>query len=161
MRNIQWKPCVGFPAYEVSNLGHVRNAKTKTLLCPIKKERCSDYLSVNLYWVDDIGQRHHQMMLIHRLVAFAFVENDDPIHKREINHKDEDKENNEASNLEWCTRKYNCRYGNHRKKISESLRNSKRFQETKEARLSAAREGLKRYWEDVRSGKRTRKKPNK
>ena len=164
MRTIQWKPCVGFPAYEVSNLGHVRNAKTKGILTPIKKERCSDYLSVNLFYIDEDGHKRHQMMLIHRLVAMAYIKNDDPIHKREVNHIDEDKENNAASNLEWCTRKYNCNYGTHRQKISEALKSSKKFQETKEERMKNIRAGLARYWEGVRNGtieRKLSKKSNK
>lgn len=158
MKTIQWKTCVGFPTYEVSNLGHVRNAKNKRMLSPIKKARCSDYLSVNLFYIDEAGQRKHKMMLIHRLVAMAFVENDDPENKREVNHLDEDKENNAASNLEWCTRKYNCNYGTHRQKISEALRNSKRFQDSREARMKNIHAGLMRYWEGVRNGTIERKK---
>lgn len=161
MRTIRWKDCVGFPSYEVSNLGHVRNKKTGKILTPFKKERCSDYLSVNLFWRDETGIKRHQMMLVHRIVAQAFVENDDPVHKREVNHKDENKENNEATNLEWCTRRYNCNYGSIKDKIRESLRNSKKWQEGKEERMKNVRAGLKRYWEGVRNGTIQRKKANK
>lgn len=139
MKTIRWKQCVGFPAYEVSNLGHVRNIMTGNVLTPFKKKRCSDYLSVNLFYRDEAGQKRHQMMLVHRLVAFAWVENDDPIHKREINHLDEDKENNEAANLEWCTRKYNVNYGSHNKKVSEALRNSEKFKASQPKRAAAIR----------------------
>ena len=47
---------------------------------------------------------------VHRLVAITFIPNpnDLPI----INHKDEDKTNNNVNNLEWCTSKYNSNYGN-------------------------------------------------
>lgn len=149
MQTIQWKPCVGFPAYEVSNLGHVRNAKTKSMLVPIKKARCSDYLSVNLFYRDETGERRHKMMLIHRLVAMAYCENDDPQNKREVNHKDENKENNEATNLEWCTRKYNCNYGTHRKKISEALKNSKKYHEGYERSREKRAEAI-RAWHAAR-----------
>ena len=36
-------------------------------------------------------------------------------------HKDEDKTNNNADNLEWCSRSYNCNYGTRSKKIGEKL----------------------------------------
>ena len=45
---------------------------------------------------------------IHRLVAKAFIEN--PFGKPEINHKDYDKYNNDAVNLEWCNRQENINY---------------------------------------------------
>lgn len=47
--------------------------------------------------------------MVHRLVAKAFVDN--PNGYQILNHKDEDKSNNQATNLEWCTQKYNINYG--------------------------------------------------
>src|SRR5690606_39581867 len=45
--------------------------------------------------------------LVHRLVAMAFVPNDDPESKIVINHKDGNKKNNYYKNLEWCDVRYN------------------------------------------------------
>lgn len=49
--------------------------------------------------------------LIHRLVATAFIPN--PNGLETVNHIDEDKHNNRAENLEWCTAQENSmkRYG--------------------------------------------------
>lgn len=48
---------------------------------------------------------------IHRLVAETFIPNPDNLPM--VNHKDENKLNNEASNLEWCDNTYNTHYSKH------------------------------------------------
>lgn len=59
----------------------------------------------------------HETFFTHRLVAVNFLKN---INNDEcINHIDENKENNNASNLEWCSRKYNNSYGS-RKSIKKT-----------------------------------------
>lgn len=47
--------------------------------------------------------------LLHRLVAIAFLIN--PNKYNTVNHKDENKTNNDVNNLEWCTCGYNVTYG--------------------------------------------------
>jgi hypothetical protein len=49
-----------------------------------------------------------------RLVASAFIDN--PSNLPQVNHIDEDTHNDTVWNLEWCTAKYNCNYGEHPKK---------------------------------------------
>lgn len=70
------------------------------------------YLSVLI--IDSNGNR--KQSYIHRLVAKAFIPN--PYNLPQVNHKDEDKTNNQVDNLEWCTPLYNINYGNTRQKIS-------------------------------------------
>lgn len=54
------------------------------------------YMSVELW---DGGKR--KRVYVHRLVAETFIPN--PEEKREVNHKDGNKQNNCVENLEWCT----------------------------------------------------------
>lgn len=104
----EWKPIVGF-YNEVSNHGRVRsvthvagNGKTYQgkILKPIITK--SGYVNICLTTGNDESRITKR---VHRLVADAFVENPDD--KDEINHKDGNKENNRAENLEWVTRSEN------------------------------------------------------
>ena len=52
---------------------------------------------------------------IHRIVAIAFILND--LNLKIVNHKDGDKHNNKADNLEWCTSTYNQQYSKSREII--------------------------------------------
>ena len=100
----RWKSIAGYEGlYEVSDLGRVKSlwyGKEKIL----KPGKTHDgYLQVNLY---KDGQR--KMQLVHRLVAEAFIQN--PNNLETVNHKDEVKTNNVASNLEWMSQTDNVAY---------------------------------------------------
>lgn len=92
-------PIKGIP-YEVSNLGNVRNAVTRKQISKWSKDR---YLKVNLR-----KNGKQVKMYVHRLVAEAFIPNPDK--KEQVNHKDFDRSNNRAANLEWMTRDENMKY---------------------------------------------------
>ena len=119
-----WKNISGYEGlYQVSNLGRVKSldrgtrsgrgryARKGQILKPYKNG--SGYLRVDLYKNDGTKQRK----TIHRLVCEAFLSN--PNNLPEINHKDENKENNAVSNLEWCTPKQNCNYGTRTRRIAK------------------------------------------
>ena len=97
-----WKTIDGFPSYEVSNLGRIRNKNTGHILKPQLNTR-TGYLQVGLF-VD----KKHKSIYIHRLVAENFIGKRPP--KKDINHIDGDKFNNKSSNLEYCTRRENIEH---------------------------------------------------
>ena len=97
-----WKPIEGYEGlYEISNLGRLRNSKGV-----IKKSQSNGngYKKVFLYRGGK-GKR----FFVHRLVAKAFIPN--PENKPCVNHIDESRDNNVASNLEWVTQSENAMHG--------------------------------------------------
>lgn len=97
----EWRPVTGYPGYQVSTDGEVRNAATGRKLKPIQGS--TGYSHVTLC---DNG-RHHQTS-IHRLVAQEFIAN--PENKPIVNHIDGNKANNHVDNLEWCTSSENMKH---------------------------------------------------
>ena len=111
-----WKDIKGYEGlYQVSNLGRVKslerivirkNGLKQTIRKRILKPQIDqgNYLRVGL---NSNGKRKY--FFVHRLVCEAFHENSE--NKPCVNHIDENKANNTASNLEWCTVKENCNHG--------------------------------------------------
>lgn len=98
--NEQWTQIKGYGRkYEISNTGIIR---IKPKIKATYKSRIG-YLHTNFY---ENGKA--KMQSVHRLVAKHFVPN--PKKKPHVNHKDGNKENNNASNLEWVTRSENMRH---------------------------------------------------
>jgi len=108
-----WKDVVGFEGlYRVSNLGNVKGM-SKSWVCGmhgsirIKPESILklsiDSNGYNQVWMAKSGKGRHY--LVHRLVAKAFLGN--PENKKDVNHKNGKKIDNNLINLEWCTRSEN------------------------------------------------------
>lgn len=117
-----WKDILGYEkSYQVSNFGRVKSLSFKTknrFSCfningKILKQQKTKFG----YFRITIGSKT-KSFLVHRLVAEAFIPN--PENYPQVNHIDENKINNNLSNLEWCSPKYNVNYGTgiKRKKIS-------------------------------------------
>ena len=120
-----WKDIKDYEGlYQVSNKGKIKSLP-RTWVCGKGTIRHNDeklmeqypiqcgYLRVNLS-----KDGTNKWYLVHRLVAEAFIENDDPTHKTQINHKNENKQENSADNLEWCTHSYNINYGTRTERTS-------------------------------------------
>lgn len=123
-----WKPIDGTDGqYEVSNTGKVRsnNYMAHGITKEMKPWDNGGYLRVSLKIKGKQSNR-----LVHRLVADAFIANEES--KQEVNHKDGDKHNNCVENLEWCTRKENLHHadttGLRDKSVEAILDSNKRSQ---------------------------------
>ncbi len=111
----KWKIIDFASNYQISNTGLVRNRTTSYILKG--RETMNGYLQVCLK-IDDKNKFMNEY--IHRLVAQYWLENSN--NKKEVNHKDGNKHNNNVNNLEWVTAKENS---NHRvnvlnKKITDN-----------------------------------------
>ena len=114
-----WKAIDGTDGlYEISNTGKVRalnygnTGMTRELKLTLDKP--TGYIKARVKDLND----NVRYCTVHRLVAQAFIPNPDNLPC--INHKDEDKTNNNVSNLEWCTYEYNSNYGTGTKRATET-----------------------------------------
>lgn len=107
-----WKPVKNYEGlYEVSNKGRVKsldkwypNALTGGK--SIKKGIIlSPWIRREYYCVGLGLNSKHKYVPVHRLVAEVFCEKQE--HQQIVNHKDGNRLNNEALNLEWLTQKEN------------------------------------------------------
>ncbi len=88
----------GFPTYEISREGKIRNRSTKRELKLIDD---GQYVRVNLYRNKNFNKR------LHRLLAIQFIPN--PNDYPFVDHIDRDKKNNSLDNLRWCNARTNQR----------------------------------------------------
>lgn len=131
-----WKPVVGFEGlYEVSSCGRIRSTQRYVIgkdgkpqfkyskILSLDEKQSKDFHNRGKYkritlFKDGVGTHKS----VHRLVAEAFIPNDDPEHKTEVDHKDGMKNNNHVDNLEWVTRDENRRRARQNGFISSPLK---------------------------------------
>ena len=137
-----WKDIKGYKGlYQVSNLGKVKalarernNQYSNKEIILKQSEDGKGYLQVIL---NKNGER--KSFKVHRLVAETFIDKSNfkymsnenikeiDINKLEVNHINEfDKKNNSVTNLEWCTKLYNCNYGTRNQRVN-SWKNGNRI----------------------------------
>lgn len=98
-----WKDIDGLEGeYAISSKGRVKNLKSGRIF--------TGYYDIYGYKYVRLKHKHYT---IHRLVALAFLDNPDNL--PQVNHIDERKDNNDVSNLAWCTASENVRHSIHHK----------------------------------------------
>jgi len=107
----EWRDIVNFPNYQVSNLGNVKNCKTNTMIKTSLGTKDKRYYYVSIY------NEKNCRLLLHRIIAKAFIPTDDD--SLEIDHKDRNTHNNNIENLRWATKSENKRNA-YKKKLQTS-----------------------------------------
>lgn len=98
-----WKDIDGYKDYQVSNMGRLKSLKfNRETILKQGVQNCG-YRNIQLY-----NDRVRKGLLVHRLVAIAFVPN--PENKAQVNHINGIKTDNNSNNLEWCTASYNLEH---------------------------------------------------
>lgn len=123
--------------YQISNCGRLRSLRRKRVdRNQVLKEKILKQSCLNGYYIINLLKNsHRKCFYVHRLVATAFIPN--PDNNPCVNHKDENKKNNNINNLEWCTHRYNSNYGTskaragekHKKKVLQYNKNGELIKE--------------------------------
>ena len=125
MKNEEWRDVKGYEGlYQVSSEGRVKSLERK-FIDKIGRERyvkeCflkpsadrGGYLRVGL-----CDGEKRKTFKVHRLVCEAFHEN--PDNKPQVNHINEIKTDNRASNLEWATARENSNFGSRNERLGKA-----------------------------------------
>lgn len=99
----EWRDAIHH--YQVNRLGQVRNKYTGLIR---KCDMWQGYSRVRM-WDYVGGKKVCKTLRVHRMVAKAFIPNDDPENKTEIDHINHDRSDNRVENLRWVSRLENMR----------------------------------------------------
>ena len=105
--------------YLFTEEGDVYSRKFRKLKKMKQSRDSNGYKNINL-WNNGKGKTYN----VHRLVAETYIPNPDNL--PEVNHKDEDKTNNNVANLEWSTHADNVQHSLAKSYIVENVRTGER-----------------------------------
>lgn len=125
----EWRDIKGYEGkYQVSNMGRVRSLD-RTIIDTLGRvvhrkgkimkphvDKKTGYCLIAFFNSKLHKERTH---LVHRFVAEAFLQGSGE--GMQVNHKDENKLNNRADNLEWVTCKENINYGSRTEKAMAAI----------------------------------------
>ena len=115
-----WKDIKNYEGlYQVSNFGKVKSLPRKGTQTNTEKILKVSYTYNGYERVSLHKNNKDKRYLVHRLVAETFIPN--PNNYPQVNHKDENKINNNVSNLEWCTPSYNINYGKRNNNLNKEV----------------------------------------
>lgn len=112
----------GFQNYLIGDQGTVYSLLKRK---PLKTHKIKGYEQVQL-----VSAGKLKMMLVHRLVALAFIPLEEG--KDYVDHIDGNRSNNSVTNLRWCTKLENNNNPITKERISKTLLGGKRTEEQRE-----------------------------
>lgn len=105
--------------YQIYDNGQVWSNRSNKFLTLTKTYPSKNKTGYHLYTVSlQLKNKKSKQFLIHRIVACAFIPNDNLTLYTEINHIDSNTANNSITNLEWITPLKNKQLSNHQNKHS-------------------------------------------
>lgn len=135
---VEWRPVKNYEGiYEINNLGVVKSLSRKKY-CGHKNSK--PQLTKEKYLKNKIDRLGYvrvklskdgksSLKYVHRILALSFIDN--PKNKKEINHIDGNKQNNNLNNLEWTTRSKNMKHA-----FELGLHKAKKGEENNKAKLT-------------------------
>lgn len=142
-----WKDIIGYEGYyQISNLGRVKRCAryidrhTDSIVHKkFYKEHIMKMCSRRGYFAVSLCKNCKvKTKLVHRLVANAFIDN--PLNKKQVNHKNGKRNDNRVENLEWVT---NAENQQHSFKVLGRVSGRKGKPMSKNMKI-----GLKKYWKE-------------
>ena len=91
-----WKIIPDYEKYEASNLGKIRNAKTK-ILRKQQEDKMNGYYRIGLY-----NESKLKRVSVHRMIGFTFIP-ENPHNHPTIDHINQNRKDNRAVNLRWAS----------------------------------------------------------
>ena len=130
-----WRPVKGYEGiYEVSNIGKVKSCERIVIRSNGRKINFPEKImkpSINHKGYEVIDLRKNgkrECGFVHRLVGKAFIEN--PNNKKQINHKNGIKTDNDVRNLEWVTNQENMIHA-----YKNGLKDNKKASESRKRKI--------------------------
>lgn len=149
-----WKDVVGYEGfYKVSNKGNVYSVDRRGLQGYGRRGRIlkPGYTSRGYLQVTLSKNGKTKTKTVHRLVAEAFLAN--PNGLTQVNHRDENKVNNNVENLKWCDSMYDMNYGTRTERLARARSKKVRAVNTKTGEVvefnSTTEAGRKGYHQGI------------
>jgi len=129
-----------YTRYAVSKDGIVINTLTNEII-----EHKKDHFGYITVYIYSPNRKANREIKLHRVIAMAWIPNDDYSIRNIINHIDGVKTNNNINNLEWCTQKENSQHAHDTGLINDNIPMKIRNRYTKEITTFPSVSAMSKY----------------